>query len=527
MGDREDNSYKQLSEPGVIRINTNTITFARSGLQKNELKVGDGIRVCNENFIVTQLRGRIIAADDDYKDLDGTDDSTHEITSSTVDDYRRRIKEIVLNTRHTQNCGTAHDGFSAGTTQITGRLFIATASAAAKFTKNAPTADYTATSLKVGSRVYVWCTGTDAGLFLSTTGDNDGAGNEGVNNYGYLTDGVYKDGGRFLTIQAVSGDDVSFEEQLGHATSGDTCNLVPANDHIVYRHLVTQARPNGDWEKWKGDFKGTNTRPGRGPTMNNIEAATYQRLGVNFADGDAVGLGDYGQDEGHFYMECSNQGLCDRKTGFCECFDGYTGRACQRQSCPEDCSGHGVCLSVDQLRTADMTKLPMTCETKRDNKVVTCDGDVVTTGKLRAGDYVKIGSFPPMKINTIGTTGIREVTATGATNAAATTVNVPSANINAGDIVVSKSRNLVLGVVATIPGGTSLTLAAGSTYAIASGDKIMIRSPQDNYNTTHFLSGLTPTNNKADKVDTFTLYNAFPESAPYGTEIWQVHSYDL
>merc|ERR1712072_1251106 len=73
----------------------------------------------------------------------------------------------------------------------------------------------------------------------------------------------------------------------------------------------------------------------------------------------------------------------------------------------------------------------------------------------------------------------------------------------------------------------ALTLAAGSTYAIANGDKIIIRSPQDNYNTTHFLSGLTPTNNKANKVDTFTLYNGFPESALYGTEIWQVHSYDL
>merc|ERR1711998_783198 len=45
--------------------------------------------------------------------------------------------------------------------------------------------------------------------------------------------------------------------------------------------------------------------------------------------------------------------------------------------------------------------------------------------------------------------------------------------------------------------------------------------------TTHFLSGLTPTNDRANKVDTFTLYNGFPESAPYGTEIWQVHSYDL
>ena len=40
-GDREDNSFKQLSEPGLIHINTNTLTFARSGLQLGEIKVGD------------------------------------------------------------------------------------------------------------------------------------------------------------------------------------------------------------------------------------------------------------------------------------------------------------------------------------------------------------------------------------------------------------------------------------------------------------------------------------------------------
>merc|ERR1712178_565102 len=71
------------------------------------------------------------------------------------------------------------------------------------------------------------------------------------------------------------------------------------------------------------------------------------------------------------------------------------------------------------------------------------------------------------------------------------------------------------------------TLAAAAAYELAIGEEIMIRSPQDNYNTTHFLSGLTPSNDRANKVDTFTLYNGFPESAPYGTEIWQVHSYDL
>merc|ERR1711975_8490 len=205
---------------------------------------------------------------------------------------------------------------------------------------------------------------------------------------------------------------------------------------------------------------------------------------------------------------------------------GYTGRACQRQSCPEDCSGHGVCLSVDQLRTADMTKLPMTCETKRDNKVVTCDRDVVTTG-----------NFPPMKINTISTTsGTGSILTVGTTavTTGVTLIKVAETGITskaaANDVVYKVSTGQVVGTVASVSADNAspntITLAANAAYALAIGDKIKIRS-RDNYNTTHFLSGLTPSNDRANKVDTFTLYNGFPESAPYGTEIWQVHSYDL
>eukprot|EP00981_Chlorochromonas_danica_P001712 scaffold369_cov177-Ochromonas_danica.AAC.45 len=51
----------------------------------------------------------------------------------------------------------------------------------------------------------------------------------------------------------------------------------------------------------------------------------------------------------HQLAECSNQGVCNRTTGLCQCFPGYQGKACNRYSCPNNCSGHGRCLSMERL----------------------------------------------------------------------------------------------------------------------------------------------------------------------------------
>ena len=53
----------------------------------------------------------------------------------------------------------------------------------------------------------------------------------------------------------------------------------------------------------------------------------------------------------HALAECSGKGVCDRKAGTCDCFVGFTGDACQRRSCPKDCSGHGRCVSMKRLAT--------------------------------------------------------------------------------------------------------------------------------------------------------------------------------
>jgi hypothetical protein len=38
----------------------------------------------------------------------------------------------------------------------------------------------------------------------------------------------------------------------------------------------------------------------------------------------------YAVDSGHQLSECSSAGLCNRGTGVCECYAGFTGQACEK-----------------------------------------------------------------------------------------------------------------------------------------------------------------------------------------------------
>ena len=57
----------------------------------------------------------------------------------------------------------------------------------------------------------------------------------------------------------------------------------------------------------------------------------------------------YAEDRAHSQAECSGAGLCDREAGSCTCFEGFTGSACQRSRCPNDCSLQGNCLTLTDI----------------------------------------------------------------------------------------------------------------------------------------------------------------------------------
>jgi hypothetical protein len=167
--------------------------------------------------------------------------------------------------------------------------------------------------------------------------------------YKSIASGVTTATPKYFCITAVSATSplTTFTLDADNDEAADITNAV------VYKWLEDIPNPAGTWESW----------PGYATTK--------------------------WQDDGHFYMECSNAGACNRADGSCVCFAGYTGLACSRTSCPSDCSGHGTCMSVKELAVAAPNKLSQTASITAGSTWVATDTSVV--GTLSPGDRVFLG----------------------------------------------------------------------------------------------------------------------------------------
>lgn len=84
----------------------------------------------------------------------------------------------------------------------------------------------------------------------------------------------------------------------------------------------------------------------------------------------------------HKLMECSNNGICNRKTGMCKCAPGFEGAACQKMKCGgmPVCSGRGKCLPMDRLARS-LEALPLSTRrvfytSQNESRVESWDGQL-------------------------------------------------------------------------------------------------------------------------------------------------------
>uniref|UniRef100_H3H245 EGF-like domain-containing protein n=1 Tax=Phytophthora ramorum TaxID=164328 RepID=H3H245_PHYRM len=84
-------------------------------------------------------------------------------------------------------------------------------------------------------------------------------------------------------------------------------------------------------------------------TFATITQGTRESLPSTVPEASASAATVDTADTAHALVECSNAGECDRTKGDCICMSGFTGAACNRLLCPNDCSGHGTCYTMEQL----------------------------------------------------------------------------------------------------------------------------------------------------------------------------------
>jgi hypothetical protein len=152
-----------------------------------------------------------------------------------------------------------------------------------------------------------------------------------------------------------TGDQIQFQWKLdSHSAYSAPQNLISTTATAVSQVLCTQQDPcelmNNEGVTDTGIFVyvpstyDANALFGGGATTTLMEEGNTYEFTFDYQEGRAY---EYGNSNlAHQESECSGRGVCDRGSGRCTCDSGFTGEACQRTVCPNDCSGNGVCQDL-------------------------------------------------------------------------------------------------------------------------------------------------------------------------------------
>lgn len=131
-----------------------------------------------------------------------------------------------------------------------------------------------------------------------------------------------------------------YDFNLASGASADVSSVSTAHE--------VKVKVNG-YDRNTGLFFYITEGPASDTAANSAGLSQGDRWWVNVTYNNGYDFSIHDHNDLHQLEECSGRGQCDRSSGQCSCVAGYTGDACSRAECPNDCSGHGVCQAIKRF----------------------------------------------------------------------------------------------------------------------------------------------------------------------------------